>query len=56
MSFDNFFLQESYKKVQSLGDRLSKIKDAIDWERFRPIVAAVYHDNKEVGGRPHTDE
>jgi len=56
MSFDNFFLQESYKKVRSLGDRLSKIKDAIDWERFRPIVAAVYHDNKEVGGRPHTDE
>jgi IS5 family transposase len=56
MNFDNYFIQESYKKVQELGDKLQELKDIVDWERFRPLVASVYFDNKEIGGRPHTDE
>jgi IS5 family transposase len=56
MNFDNYFIQESYKKVQELGDKLQELKDIVDWERFRPMVASVYFDNKETGGRPHTDE
>jgi len=39
-----------------LGDRLILMKKQIDWQPFIPLVAGVYHDNKETGGRPHTDE
>lgn len=56
MSFGQFFLKESYKEIEELGDKLAYFKNAIDWGRFRPIIASVYQDNKETGGRPHTDE
>jgi IS5 family transposase len=56
MSFNQFILREQYQKVRGLGDRLALMKQQIDWEPFRPIIACVYHDNKQVGGRPHTDE
>ena len=56
MDFVNFFLRESYKKVQGLGDRLELMKEKIDWEPFVPLVSKVFHDNKDIGGRPHTDE
>ena len=56
MSFNQFILREQYQKVQGLGDRLDLMKRQIDWEAFRPIVANVYRDNEQVGGRPHTDE
>lgn len=39
-----------------LGNKLGNIRDTIDWEQFRPIISDMYHDNKESGGRPHTDE
>jgi len=39
-----------------LGDKLGEIRDIIDWEKFRPIIADMYRDNKEIGGRPHNDE
>ena len=56
MSFNQFILKEQYQKVKGLGDRLFLMKDQINWEPFIPIVKSVYHDNIEVGGRPHTDE
>lgn len=56
MSFENYFIQEAYKKVLDLGDKLPFIEEMVDWEQFRPLVASVFHDNKETGGRPHTDE
>ncbi len=56
MSFNQFILREQYQKVNGLGDRLALMKEQIDWEPFRPIVASVYRDNKQEGGRPHTDE
>ena len=56
MSFNQVVLREQYRKVRGLGDRLELMKEQIDWEPFRPLVAGVFHDDKETGGRPHTDE
>ncbi len=56
MSFNQFILKEQYEKVKGLGDRLSLMKNQIDWEAFISLVKSVYYDNKKTGGRPHTDE
>lgn len=56
MNFNQFILKEHYLKVRGLGDRLELMKEQIDWKPFRPIVASVFRDNKETGGRPHTNE
>lgn len=56
MTFNQFILREQYKRIQGLGDRLQLMKAQIDWSPFRPLVASVFYDNKEIGGRPHTDE
>src|SRR3990167_2850282 len=56
MSFNKFILQEQYKKVSGLGDRLKLMKEQFDWNPFIPIVHSVFHDNPIIGGRPHTDE
>jgi IS5 family transposase len=56
MTFDQFILKKQYEKIQGLGDRLERMKEVVDWMRFRPIVASVFRDTKEQGGRPHTDE
>ena len=56
MSFNQFILKEQYQKVRGLGDRLELMKEQIDWKPFRPIVASVFRDTKEAGGRPHTNE
>lgn len=56
MSFDQFILKEQYIKVKGLGDRLVLMKEQIDWKPFIPLVKSVFYDNKEDGGRPHTDE
>ena len=55
-SFGDYFLKEEYSKIAGLGNKLGEIRDIIDWEQFRPIISDMYHDNKESGGRPHTDE
>lgn len=54
--FTDYFLQQEYSKIAILGNKLGEIRDIINWEQFRPIVCNMYHDNKETGGRPHTDE
>jgi IS5 family transposase len=56
MSFNQFIFKEQYQKVKGLGDRLFLMKEQIDWKPFIPLVKNVYYDNKETGGRPHTDE
>src|SRR3989338_6855092 len=56
MSFSQFILREQYEKVKGLGDRLELMKGQIDWNPFIPLVRKVFYDDKEVGGRPHTDE
>jgi IS5 family transposase len=54
--FTDYFLRQEYTKIAILGNKLGEIRDIINWEQFRPIVRNMYHDNKETGGRPHTDE
>ncbi|MBI2668229.1 hypothetical protein HYX14_00125 [Candidatus Woesearchaeota archaeon] len=49
MNFNQFILKEQYQKVRGLGDRLELMKEQIDWKPFRPIVAIVFRDNKEIG-------
>jgi len=56
MSFNRFILEEQYKKVKGLGDRLVLMKRQIDWKPFIPLVKSVFYDHKKQGGRPHTDE
>ena len=56
MSFNRFILEEQYKKVKGLGDRLVLMKQQIDWKPFIPLVKSVFYDDKKQGGRPHTDE
>jgi len=34
MSFNRFVLEEQYKKVKGLGDRLGLMKQQIDWKPF----------------------
>ena len=54
--FGDYFLKEEYSKIAVLGNKLGEIRDIIDWKQFRSIISDMYHDNKESGGRPHTDE
>ena len=55
-SFVDFGLNEAYKRVAQLGDKLAEIESLLDWEAFRPIVAELYDNKSERGGRPNTDE
>ena len=56
VSFNQFVMKEQYLKVKGLGDRLELMKEQIDWKPFVPLVRKVFFDDKEQGGRPHTDE
>ena len=56
MSFESYILQEKYKKVQGLGDRLELMKQQIDWKPFVKIVKDVFDNDTKLGGRPNTDE
>jgi IS5 family transposase len=51
-----FGLQEAYKQVGKLGDRLGEIEAMIDWVSFRPILSGMYVNKSERGGRPNIDE
>jgi IS5 family transposase len=55
MSFTAYIINEEYKELQKLGDRLAEIEQKIEWNSFIPIFRKLYHDGPQ-GGRPHTDE
>ena len=55
-SLIDYSLNEEYEKVKKLGDRLAEIDSLINWEAFRPIVAGMYNNRTERGGRPNIDE
>jgi IS5 family transposase len=55
-NFIDFGLNEAYKRVERLGDRLVEIGSAIDWEAFRLIVGDMFDNRSERGGRPNIDE
>jgi hypothetical protein len=55
-SFEHYFMNKQYARVQELGDKLAEIDPLIDWEFFRPIVREMYDNHTEKGGRPNNDE
>ncbi|GAB4315519.1 MAG: hypothetical protein Kow0019_15690 [Methanobacteriaceae archaeon] len=55
-SFEKYFMNKQYARVKELGDKLAEIDPLIDWECFRPIVAGMYDNRSERGGRPNIDE
>jgi len=52
----DFALQERYKRVVELGDKVAEFDTLIGWERFRPIIGNLYTNTTEQGGRPNIDE
>jgi len=52
----DFALNEEYRRLERLGDKLADIDALIDWEAFRPLVAGMYDNTSEKGGRPNIDE
>lgn len=54
-SLVDFALQERYKQVKDLGDRLGELSTLIEWEPFREIIGDLYTNATEPGGRPNLD-
>ena len=54
-SLKAFFLRETHKETQKLGDRLATIEPLIDWEAFRSILKGLYDNKSPKGGRPNVD-
>ena len=48
-------LSELYKEIESLGDPLTGISDRIDFESIVPILADLFSNDTEKGGRPNYD-
>jgi len=48
--------KQYYDEFLRQDDRLDRVKQVIDWEAFRPIIAGVYDDGPGKAGRPHNDE
>jgi hypothetical protein len=46
--FGDYFLNQEYMKIAGLGNKLGEVRDLIDWEKFRPIITDMYHDDKEI--------
>jgi IS5 family transposase len=55
-NFVYFGLNEAYKRVARLGDRLAEIESMVDWGAFRPIVGDMFDNLSERGGRLNIDE
>jgi len=51
----DFALNEEYKRLQSVGDKLAEIESLIDWKPFRPILESMYNNKSASGGRPEAD-
>jgi IS5 family transposase len=55
-AFNKYILQQEYRKLAKLGDRLAKADQLLNWEAFRPIIHDLYRNDSELGGRPNADE
>ena len=54
-SFNKHLLQQEYRKLAELGDKLAAAEKQINWEAFKPILNDLYVNNTERGGRPNHD-
>ncbi|WP_081882640.1 transposase [Methanobacterium sp. SMA-27] len=55
-SFEKYFMNIKYARVNQFGHKLAEIDPLIDWEVFRPIIREMYDNHTERGGRPNNDE
>ena len=55
MDLMNYGLKEKYDQFKKYGDRLSDMKNIIDWNSVRPLLNDLYTNNTENGGRPNYD-
>ncbi|MCL4480605.1 MAG: transposase, partial [Candidatus Thermoplasmatota archaeon] len=55
MDIVNYGLREKYEQLKKFGDRLSEMKDIIDWDRIKPLLSDLYKNDTEKGGRPNFD-
>jgi IS5 family transposase len=55
MDIMNYGLREKYEQLKKFGDRLSDMKDTIDWDRIKPLLSDLYRNDTEKGGRPNFD-
>ena len=51
----DFALQERYKNIKKLGERLDEFATLIDWGSFGVVVGDIYTNTTEQGGRPNMD-
>ncbi|MHB1621772.1 MAG: hypothetical protein ACYCR9_00950 [Cuniculiplasma sp.] len=55
MDIVNYDLHEKYDQLKKFGDKLSDIKDMIDWDRIKPMLDDLYNNHTGVGGGPNFD-
>jgi IS5 family transposase len=55
MSLYSFFAQQEYEENLKHKDKLSKVRDMVVWEKFRPVIEGLYKNNTVLGGRPNHD-
>jgi len=55
MDIMNYGLREKYEQLKKFGDRLSDMKDIIQWDRIKPLLSDLYNNDTEKGGRPNYD-
>ena len=55
MDIVNYGLREKYDQLKGFGDRLSDMKNMIDWDRIKPLLSDLYSNDTERGGRPNFD-
>ena len=55
MDIMNYGLREKYEQLKKFGDRLSNMKDIIQWDRIKPLLIDLYNNDTEKGGRPNFD-
>ena len=51
----DFALEERYKRVEDLGDKVAGFETLIEWDQFRPIIGDLYTNTTEQCGRPNID-
>lgn len=55
MDIMNYGRHEKYEQLKKFDDRLSDMKEIIDWDRIKPLISYLYKNNTEKGDMPNSD-
>ena len=55
MDIMNYGIREKDEQLKKFGDRLSDMKDIIDWDRIESLLSDLYRNDTEKGDRPNFD-